>query len=217
MCKIYPNYVIIISVILVKKVELLAPVGSYDAFISALNNGANAIYLAGSHFGAREKATFTNEEIVEMVKYAHLRGVRVHVTVNTLIYDDEMDRALEFIDFLYHNDVDAIIVQYLGIITLVHKLYPDLEIHASTQLNTLNYKEAEVLKNLGVTRVILAREAPLSIVKEIREKVGIEVEVFAHGALCMGYSGQCLLSSVSALFSQRRPRHGCHIYRQAES
>jgi len=178
-----------------KKIELLAPVGSYDAFISAINNGADALYLAGEHFGAREKATFTNDELKEMIKYAHIREVRVHVVINTLIYDDEFDRVMEFVDFLYDNDVDAIIVQDLGVITLVHKKYPDLEIHASTQLNTLHYKQAEVLKKLGASRVILARETPIEVVKEIIEKVDIEVEIFAHGALCMGYSGQCLFSS----------------------
>lgn len=187
-----------------KKIEILAPVGSYDSFISAINNGADAIYLAGEHFGAREKATFTNEEIQSMIKYAHIREVRVHVVINTLIYDDEIDKVLAFVDFLYNNDVDAVIVQDLGIITLIHNMYPDLEIHASTQLNTLHYKQAEILKNLGVKRVILAREASMETVKEIIEKVGIDVEVFAHGALCMGYSGQCLFSSYTAKKSGNR-------------
>ena len=187
-----------------KKVELLAPVGSYEAFISAINNGADAIYLAGEHFGAREKATFTNEQIQEMIKYAHIREVRVHVVINTLIYDDEVDKVMEFVDFLYNNDVDAVIVQDLGIITLINKTYPDLEIHASTQLNTMNYKQAKILKELGVKRVILAREANLESVKEILDKVGIDVEVFAHGALCMGYSGQCLLSSFTMKKSGNR-------------
>lgn len=187
-----------------KKIELLAPVGSHEAFISAINNGADAIYLAGEHFGAREKATFTNEELREMIKYAHIREVRVHVVINTLIYDDEIDKVMEFVDFLYNNDVDAIIVQDLGIITLVHNTYPDLEIHASTQLNTLNYKQAKVLKDLGVKRVIMAREASLENIKEVIEKVDIDVEVFAHGALCMGYSGQCLLSSFTMKKSGNR-------------
>ena len=187
-----------------KKIELLAPVGNYESFISAINNGADALYLAGEHFGAREKATFTNEEIKEMIKYAHIREVKVYVVINTLIYDDEVDRVLDFVDFLYNNDVDAIIVQDLGIITLVHNIYPDLEIHASTQLNVLNYKQAQVLKDLGVTRVIVAREASLDNIKEIIEKVNIDVEVFAHGALCMGYSGQCLLSSLTAKKSGNR-------------
>lgn len=187
-----------------KKIELLAPVGSYEAFISAINNGADAIYLAGEHFGAREKATFTNDELKEMIKYAHVREVRVHVVINTLIYDDEIDKVMEFVDFLYNNDVDAIIVQDLGIITLIHQTYPDLEIHASTQLNTLNYKQAKVLKDLGVSRIILAREASIEVVKQIKEKVGIDVEIFAHGALCMGYSGQCLFSSLVSKKSGNR-------------
>ena len=190
--------------VIVKKIELLAPVGSYEAFISAINNGADALYLAGEHFGAREKATFTNEQIREMIKYAHIREVKVYVVINTLIYDDEIEKVMEFVEFLYNNDVDAIIVQDLGVITLVHNLYPDLDIHASTQLNTLNYKQARVLKDLGVKRIIVAREASLDNIKEIIEKVDIDIEVFAHGALCMGYSGQCLLSSFTMKKSGNR-------------
>ena len=186
------------------KIELLAPVGSHEAFISAINNGADAIYLAGEHFGAREKATFTNEEIKQMIEYAHIREVRVHVVINTLIYDDEMDKVMEFVDFLYNNDVDAIIVQDLGVITRVHNEYPDLEIHASTQLNTLSVNSAKVLKQLGVSRVILARETPLEEVMRIKREVEIDVEVFAHGALCMGYSGQCLFSSLTMKKSGNR-------------
>lgn len=186
------------------KIELLAPVGSYEAFISAVNNGANAIYLAGEHFGAREKATFTNEEIEEMVRYAHIRDVRVHVVINTLIYDDEMDKVMEFVDFLYNADVDAIIVQDLGVITFVHAKYPDLEIHASTQLNTMGVEGAKILKSLGVSRVILARETSLDVAKKIKEEADIDVEVFGHGALCMGYSGQCLFSSLTAKKSGNR-------------
>lgn len=186
------------------KIELLAPVGSHEAFISALNNGADAVYLAGEHFGAREKATFTNDEIKEMIEYAHIREVRVHVVINTLIYDDEMDRVMEFVDFLYNADVDAIIVQDLGVITRVSNEYPDLEIHASTQLNTLTVESARTLKKLGVTRVILARETPLEEAIKIKKEVGIDVEVFAHGALCMGYSGQCLFSSLTMKKSGNR-------------
>lgn len=189
---------------MMKKIELLAPVGSYEAFVSAINNGADAVYLAGEHFGAREKATFSNEEIKEMIKYAHIREVRVHVVINTLIYDDEIDNVMDFVDFLYENDVDAVIVQDLGIITLINKKYPDLEIHASTQLNTLHYKQAKILKDLGVKRVILGREADIESVKEIINNVDIDVEVFAHGALCMGYSGQCLLSSFTMKKSGNR-------------
>ena len=176
-------------------IELLAPVGSLEAFESAIKNGANAVYLAGSKFGAREKATFTNEQLIDIIKKAHINDVKVYVTVNTLIYDDELEQVLAFIDFLYNNDCDAVIVQDLGLITLIHSLYPDLVIHASTQMNTMTVKQAEILKNMGVSRVVVARETNIETIKEIMEKTGIEVEVFAHGALCVSYSGQCLFSS----------------------
>lgn len=185
-------------------IELLAPVGSFEAFKSALDNGANAIYLAGTRFGAREKATFTNEELVSIIKEAHINEVKVYVTVNTLIYDDEIEDVLKFIDFLYNNDVDAIIVQDLGLITLVRNIYPDLTIHASTQMNTMTKKQAQILKDMGVKRVVVARETSIETIKEIINDVGIEVEVFIHGALCVSYSGQCLFSSCLAKKSGNR-------------
>ena len=175
-------------------VELLAPVGSFEAFKSALDNGANAIYLAGRKFGAREKATFSNDELVEIIKEAHINEVKVYVTVNTLIYDDELEDVIEFIDFLYNNDCDAILVQDLGLITLVHNLYPDRVIHASTQMNTMTLKQAKMLKNMGVSRIVVARETSIELIKEIIDTVKIEVEVFIHGALCVSYSGECLFS-----------------------
>lgn len=185
-------------------IELLAPVGSFEAFKSAVDNGANAIYLAGAKFGAREKATFTNEELITIIKEAHLNEIKVYVTVNTLIYDDELEDVMKFIDFLYNNDCDAVIVQDLGLITLIHNIYPDLEIHASTQMNTMTVKQAYILKQMGVKRVVVARETSIEIIKEIIEKVKIEVEVFIHGALCVSYSGNCLFSSCSAKKSGNR-------------
>lgn len=185
-------------------IELLSPVGSLEAFKSAIDNGANAIYLAGSKFGAREKATFTNDELVEMIKEAHINEVKVYVTVNTLIYDDELEEVLCFIDFLYNNDCDAIIVQDLGLITLVKAMYPDFEIHASTQMNTMTVKQAQILKNLGVSRIVLARETSIETIKQIKENVDIELEVFVHGALCVSYSGECLFSSSTARKSGNR-------------
>lgn len=176
-------------------IELLAPVGSLEAFKSALDNGANAVYLAGSKFGAREKATFTNDELISLIKEAHINEVKVYVTVNTLIYDDELEDVMKFIDFLYNNDCDAVIVQDLGLITLIHNMYPDLVIHASTQMNTMTLKQASMLKEMGVSRVVVARETSIDLIKEIINKIGIEVEVFIHGALCVSYSGQCLFSS----------------------
>ena len=174
---------------------MLAPVGSFEAFKSALNNGANAIYLAGRKFGAREKATFSNEELIDIIKEAHINEVKVYVTVNTLIYDDELESVLEFVDFLYNNDCDAVIVQDIGLITLIHNLYPDFVIHASTQMNTMTLKQASMLKEMGVSSVVVARETNIELIKEIIEKVGVEVEVFIHGAMCVSYSGQCLFSS----------------------
>lgn len=185
-------------------IELLAPVGSLEAFKSALDNGANAVYLAGKKFGAREKATFTNEELISLIKEAHINEVKVYVTVNTLIYDDEMEEVLSFIDFLYNNDCDAIIVQDLGLITLVKKLYPDFEVHASTQMNTMTVNQAKILKSLGVSRIVLARETNIETIKQIKKEVDIELEVFIHGALCVSYSGECLFSSSVAKKSGNR-------------
>jgi len=186
------------------EIELLAPVGSLEAFKSALDNGANAIYLSGTKFGAREKATFSNDELVDIIKEAHINEVKVYVTVNTLLYDDEFKEVLEFIDFLYNNDCDAIIVQDLGLITVVRNMYPDLVIHASTQMNTMTVKQACILKEMGVKRVVVARETSIEVIKKIINEVGIEVEVFIHGALCVSYSGQCLFSSCLAKKSGNR-------------
>jgi len=178
-----------------RNIELLAPAGSVEAFKAAVQNGADAIYIGARNFGARKTVGFNNEEVVELVKYAHIRGVKVYVTLNTLIYDDEMKEALEVVDFLYRSDVDAVLVQDLGLMYLIRKMYPDFEVHASTQMNTHNIEQARVLKGCGLTRVVLSRESTIDDIKRIKDELGIEVEVFVHGALCMSYSGQCLMSS----------------------
>ena len=178
-----------------RNIELLAPAGSVDAFKAAVQNGADAIYIGARNFGARKSVGFSNEEVVELVKYAHVRNVKVYVTLNTLIYDDEMKEALEVVDFLYNADVDAVLVQDLGLMYLIRNMYPDFEVHASTQMNTHNVEQARVLKNCGLTRVVLSRESTIDDIKKIKDELGIEVEVFVHGALCMSYSGQCLMSS----------------------
>ena len=177
------------------KVELLAPAGSVDAFKAAVENGADAIYIGARNFGARKSVGFSDEEVIELVKYAHIRDVKVYVTLNTLIYDDEMKEVLEVVDFLYNADVDAVLVQDLGLLYLIRKMYPDFEVHASTQLNTHTEEQAAVLKSLGIERVVLSREASLETIRRIKENLNMEVEVFVHGALCMSYSGQCLMSS----------------------
>ena len=180
-----------------KRIEILAPAGNREAFVGAINSGANAIYLAGKKFGARAYANnFKEEDLVEIINYAHLRGVLVYITVNTLIFDEEIDELVEYTDFLVENGVDALIVQDLGLIDLFTNRYPDTDIHASTQTNTLNLYQAKFLKDLGVKRIVMARETPIDIIKQIKKQVDIELEVFVHGALCVCYSGNCLMSSM---------------------
>ncbi len=177
------------------KVELLAPAGSMDALKAAISFGADAVYLGGLRFGARSFAhNFSNEELQEAVIYAHLRGVKIYVTVNTLIYESELLEVKSYIDFLYHIEVDAVIVQDLGLFELIKENYPDFEIHCSTQMHVHNVEGAKLMKRLGASRVVLARESGLPLIKKV-VKEGIEVETFVHGALCMSYSGQCLMSS----------------------
>lgn len=189
------------------KVELLAPVGSKEAMICAINNGADAIYLGGMNFGARAYANnFTNEEIAEAINYCHRLGVFAYVTVNTLIKDSEFSEALAFVKFLYVNNVDAVIIQDLGLLNAIKSLYPDLVIHASTQMNVHSVSQAKTLLALGVKRIVLARETPLDIVKDIASLPGLEVEVFVHGALCFSYSGNCYYSSLIGKRSGNRGR-----------
>ena len=175
--------------------ELLAPSGNYSSFIASINAGADAIYLGGKNFSARAYSTnFSNEEIKEMIKYAHVRGVKVYVTLNTLLFEDEFFDAVEFASFLYQNDVDAILLQDLGLANYLHKVYPDLILHASTQLNCHNVIQAKSLMNIGFKRLVLAREVSIQEAKKIKD-LGVEVEVFVHGSLCVSYSGNCLMSS----------------------
>jgi len=180
----------------VKKIELLSPVGNIETLYQAIHNGADAVYLAGTSYGARKFAdNFTNEELVEVIKYSHLYGVKVYITVNTLIYEHEVEDCLNYIEFLHKNGVDAIIMQDLGLIKLVREKYPNLEIHASTQCHNHNEEGIKLLKKLGVTRVVMARELSLEEINNIKED--IEKEVFIHGALCVSYSGCCLFSSLN--------------------
>lgn len=180
-----------------KKVELLAPAGSMECLKAVIEAGCDAVYLGGYQFGARSFAhNFSNEEIIEAINYAHLYGVKVYVTVNTLIYESEIETCMNYIDFLHKNNVDAILVQDIGLLDLVRKTYPNLEIHSSTQMHIHNKEAALLMQELGVKRVVLARETPLELIREIKNEVNIELEVFVHGALCFSYSGQCLMSSL---------------------
>ena len=150
------------------KKELLAPAGSFDSLKAAVNNGADAVYLSGKLFGARKYApNFNNDELREAVEYSHLYGVKIYVTVNTIIYEDEIDNVLEYLCYLYNIGVDAVIVQDIGLMTLIRKYLPDLEIHASTQVHTHNIEQIKFLEKLGVKRVVLAREMSLEEINNL--------------------------------------------------
>jgi len=181
----------------VKKVELLAPVGSYEALIAAVQNGADAVYLGGKKFGARQYANnFDEEKLKEAVAYCHIRGIKVYVTVNTLVADEELKDFMEYVNLLYNLDVDAVITQDLGVLKYIRESFPDFEVHASTQMTIHNLEGINLLKNLGVKRTVLAREMDLNRIRHIKESSDMEIEVFVHGALCVCYSGQCLMSSL---------------------
>ena len=179
-----------------RRVELLSPVGNKEMLYQAIHNGADAVYLSGTNYGARKFANnFTNEELVAAIKYGHLYGVKVYVTVNTLIYENELDSVIEYLGFLHKNGVDAVIMQDMGLIKLTRKIYPNLEIHASTQCHNHNEEIIKLWKDLGITRVVFAREMSLNEIKNIN--VDVEKEVFVYGALCVCYSGCCLFSSLN--------------------
>ena len=180
-----------------KRIELLSPAGNMDSLIAAVQAGCDAVYLGGTLFGARAfAANFNDDEIIEAIKYCHLYGVKVYVTTNILIYEHEVDKFLKYIEFLHKHNVDAVLIQDLGMLDLVHKTFPNLECHASTQMHIHNLDGVIMANKLGCKRVVLARETPISLVKEIKEKLDVDLEIFAHGALCVSYSGQCLFSSL---------------------
>lgn len=179
-----------------KKIELLSPAGNFECLKQAINNGADAVYLGSNVFSARAFANnFNNEEIVEAIKYAHLRNVKVYVTINTLLNEYEIDNAYKLAKFLYDNNVDAILVQDLGLFYRLRLDFPDFELHASTQMHIHNLNGVRNASKLGFKRVVLARESSLELIKECC-KENIEIECFVHGAICVSYSGQCLMSSV---------------------
>ena len=173
--------------------ELLSPAGNMECLKAAIHNGADAIYLGGKSFGARAFAgNFNNEEIKEAVNYAHLYNVKIYVTVNTIIYNNEVEELIKYIEYLHTVGVDALIMQDIGMISLVRKTFPNMEVHASTQCHNHNNEGIKLLKELGVTRIVLDREMTLEEIENI--DVDIEKEVFIHGALCNSYSGCCLFS-----------------------
>ena len=179
------------------KVELLSPAGNFECLKAAINNGANAVYLGGKNFSARAFANnFSEEELIEAVKYAHLRNVKIYVTLNTLLTEKEFNNAIKMVDFYYENNVDALLIQDLGLFYYIKNKYPDFELHCSTQMHVHNIEGIKNAKKLGFKRVVIARESNLEFIKEAT-KQNIEIETFVHGAICVSYSGQCLMSSVS--------------------
>lgn len=178
--------------------ELLSPVGDFECLKSAVQNGANSVYLGAGNFNARARATnFDNSELIKAIKYAKLRNVAVHLTLNTLIKNEEFEDAVKLAVTAYNSGVDAIIIQDLGLAKYLLKNYPQIPLHASTQMTVHNLEGVRQLKKMGFERVVLSRELSIKEIEEIRKEVNdVELEVFIHGALCISYSGQCLLSSM---------------------
>lgn len=177
--------------------ELLAPAGNYSCLLAAVNSGANAVYFAGKSFGARSFAgNLSDEEIYSAADFCHLHGVRTYVTVNTLVFDREYKELEKFIKTITRAGVDGVIVQDLGVLRFVREISPDIELHASTQMTVHSADGVRQLERLGVSRVVLSRELSGAEIRDIIANTSAEAEVFVHGAMCMSYSGQCLMSSV---------------------
>ncbi len=190
-----------------KKVELLAPAGDFSCFRAAINAGADAVYLGGDKFGARAYAgNFTEEEIKEALRIAHLFDRRIYLTVNTLVKEKELHTLIPYIRPLYEAGLDGVIVQDFGVLQTLKETFPDLALHASTQMTITGVYGAAFAKNLGVCRVVPARELSLEEIHDIKDQTGLEIEAFIHGAMCYAYSGQCLLSSVIGGRSGNRGR-----------
>lgn len=189
------------------RVEILAPAGSMESMMAAVNAGADAVYMGGSRFGARAYADNPEEDrFLEAIDYAHLHGCRLYMTVNTLVKEEELSQLYDFLNPYYERGLDAVIVQDLGVWKFIRKQFPDLPIHASTQMTVTGLRSAKLLKELGASRVVTARELSLKEIAEIRDHVDVEIESFVHGALCYCYSGQCLLSSLIGGRSGNRGR-----------
>ena len=177
--------------------ELLSPVGDFESLKAAVQNGADAVYFGANLFSARAFATnFNQTELEKAINYAKLRNVKTHLTLNTLIKDDEFEMAFNIAKKAYELGIDAIIVQDLGLATKLINSFPDLDIHASTQMTVTNLEGVQKLAELGFKRIVLSREVSLSEIKNICQNSKIEIEVFIHGALCISYSGECLFSSM---------------------
>ena len=190
------------------QVEVLAPAGSLDIMKAVVAAGADAIYLGGNMFGARAFANnFNDEELICAIEYAHLFGRKVYLTVNTLLKSREIENSLiEYLIPFYEAGLDAVIVQDMGVFNLIRKHFPDMDIHASTQMTQTGVYGSRLLKELGATRIVTSREINLQEIKQLHERLDVEIESFVHGALCYCYSGQCLLSSFNGGRSGNRGR-----------
>lgn len=190
-----------------KDFELLAPAGNLEILKGVIESGADAVYVGGSMFGARAYANnFTEEELLEAIDFAHLRGVKVYLTVNTLIKNSEFSKLYDYLLPYYKRGLDAVIVQDIGVVKAIHEYFPSMEIHTSTQMTVTGADGVRFLSQFGVTRVVMAREVSLAEMKRIHEETGMELEAFVHGALCYSYSGQCLFSSILGGRSGNRGR-----------
>lgn len=190
-----------------KDFELLAPAGSLEILKGVIESGADAVYVGGSMFGARAYANnFTEEELLEAIDFAHLRGVKVYLTVNTLIKNSEFSKLYDYLLPYYKRGLDAVIVQDIGVVKAIHEYFPSMEIHTSTQMTVTGADGVRFLSQFRVTRVVMAREVSLAEMKCIHEETGMELEAFVHGALCYSYSGQCLFSSILGGRSGNRGR-----------
>jgi len=189
------------------KIELLAPAGNFEALAAAVESGADAVYLGGNKFSARAYAdNFDGQSLTKAVIYAHIRGVKVFVTVNILLSDRELAEALDYVNFLYQIGVDGIIVQDIALLKLARNAFPNLPVHCSTQMTVHNAEGARYYSELGAKRIVLARELSVEEVRGIAESTGADLEIFIHGALCVSYSGQCLMSSLIGGRSGNRGR-----------
>ena len=188
--------------------EILSPAGSFESLQAAVNYGADAVYVGGSRFSARSSArNFNDEELLEAVEYCHLRGVKLYVCTNTLLQEGELSGVMDFVRYAYKIGVDALIVQDVGLIRRIRQELPDFPLHGSTQMTVLNHQGVNTLAELGLERVVLAREVTGEGLRSIAQKTNTELEYFVHGALCISYSGQCLMSSI--LGGRSGNRGGC--------
>ncbi|MBR0305674.1 MAG: U32 family peptidase, partial [Lachnospiraceae bacterium] len=190
-----------------RNVEILAPAGSFESMVAAVNAGADAVYIGGSRFGARAYANNLDEEMmIRAIDYVHLHGAKIYMTVNTLVKEKELPDLYEYLKPYYEAGLDAVIVQDLGVFRYVREHFPKMDIHVSTQMTVTGKYSASKLKEMGAVRVVPARELTLGEIREIYDETGLEIETFVHGALCYCYSGQCLFSSLIGGRSGNRGR-----------